>query len=57
MMITKDDLVKIGFGNSQAIDIIKKAKALMVGKGFVYYDNRRLGRVPVEEIIGTKVNL
>ncbi len=59
MLITKDDLIKLGFGNSQASDIIRKAKKLMVSKGFTYYDNRRLGKVPiatVEEILGMKLD-
>lgn len=57
IMITKVELEKLGFGTSQASDIIRKAKRLMVNKGFGYYDNRRLGRVPVEaveEILGTE---
>ena len=56
IMITKIELEKLGFGTSQSSDIIRKAKRLMINKGFGYYDNRRLGRVPVEaveEILGT----
>lgn len=58
IMITRIELVQLGFGTSQASDIIRKAKRLMVNKGFGYYDNRRLGRVPVEaveEILGTEL--
>lgn len=50
----------LGFGISQSSDIIRKAKKLMVNKGFAYYDNKRLGRVPVEsveEILGLKITL
>lgn len=60
MTITKNELISLGFGTSQSSDIIRKAKKLMVSKGFGYYDNRRLGRVPleaVEEILGLKINL
>ncbi|WP_270301712.1 DUF3173 domain-containing protein [Terrisporobacter petrolearius] len=60
MTITKKDLTELGFGNSQSSDIIRKAKRLMVNKGFTYYENRRLGRVPleaVEEILGFKINI
>lgn len=60
MMITKNELIALGFGGSQSSDIIRKAKRLMVNKGYGYYDNRRLGRVPleaVEEILGFKINL
>lgn len=54
-MITKNELRQLGFGPSQCSDIIRKAKRLMVNKGYGYYDNRRLGCVPieaVEEILG-----
>lgn len=60
MMITKNDLIAMGFGVSQSSDIIRKAKKLMVNKGYGYYDNRRLGRVPleaVEEILGLKIRI
>ena len=59
IMITKIELEKLGFGTSQSSDIIRKAKRLMINKGFGYYDNRRLGRVPVEaveEILGTELD-
>lgn len=58
--ITKNELLEIGFGPSQSADIIRKAKYLMVGKGFTYYTSKRLGRVPVsavEEILGFKIDL
>lgn len=54
-MITKKELLELGFGPSQSSDIIRKAKCLMVKKGYAYYSNRRLGCVPVEaveEILG-----
>lgn len=59
-MISKNDLIALGFGGSQSSDIIRKAKRLMVNKGYGYYDNRRLGKVPleaVEEILGLKIEL
>ena len=55
VMIKKNDLLEMGFGVSQSSDIIRKAKRLMVNKGYGYYNNRRLGCVPieaVEEILG-----
>lgn len=60
MTITKNELMALGFGVSQSSDIIRKAKRLMVNKGYAYYDNKRLGRVPVEaveEILGLKITL
>lgn len=59
-MITKKELIKLGFGPSQSSDIIRKAKHLMVNKGYDYYSNRKLGCVPIEaieEILGTKLKL
>lgn len=57
-MITKVELSQLGFGPSQCSDIIRKAKRLMVNKGYGYYANRRLGCVPVEaieEILGIRL--
>ncbi|WP_429975767.1 DUF3173 domain-containing protein [Enterococcus sp. DIV0086] len=56
--ITKKELCDLGFGPSQSSDIIRKAKYLMVNKGYSYYASKRLGRVPVsavEEILGFKI--
>ncbi|MGY5218528.1 DUF3173 domain-containing protein [Enterococcus hirae] len=57
--LTKKELTELGFGTSQSADIIRKAKAHMVKKGFSYYSSKRLGRVPVssvEEILGIKLS-
>ncbi|MDA2046312.1 DUF3173 domain-containing protein [Bacillus cereus group sp. MYBK40-2] len=57
--LTKQELINLGFGPSQSADIIRKAKCLMVNKGFGYYSSRRLGRVPVssvEEILGFTID-
>ncbi|HFE9852564.1 TPA: DUF3173 domain-containing protein [Enterococcus faecalis] len=56
--ITKKELCDLGFGPSQSSDIIRKAKYLMVNKGYSYYARKRLGRVPVsavEEILGFRI--
>lgn len=56
--MSKKELLELGYGPGQASDIIRKAKYLMKNKGFAYYDNKRLGRVPVEaveQILGTKL--
>lgn len=58
-MITKNELKELGFGPSQSSNIIRKAKCLMVNKGYGYYNNRRLGCVPmeaVEEILGISLS-
>lgn len=56
--ITKIELMELGFGPSQSSDIIRKAKYLMVNKGYGYYSSKKLGRVPVtavEEILGFNI--
>lgn len=56
----KNVLMALRFGVSQSSDIIRKAKRLMVNKGFAYYDSKRLGRVlveAVEEILELKITL
>lgn len=53
--ISKDDLVKIGYKEHTAISIIRQAKQNMVQQGYSFYNNKRLGRVPitaVETILG-----
>ncbi|MBC1445490.1 DUF3173 domain-containing protein [Listeria welshimeri] len=53
--LTKDDLIKLGYGSSASESLIREAKAYMVNQGFEYYKNRRLGRVPlnaIEAILG-----
>ncbi|NLS36357.1 DUF3173 family protein [Staphylococcus pseudintermedius] len=53
----KKDLVELGYGTSFSADIIKKAKELMITKGHIYYQSRKLDRVPreaVEEILGIR---
>lgn len=58
MIITKADLIKISFTKSTAQGIIREARALMIQKGFSFYNNKRLGNVPkeaIEEITGLKL--
>ena len=58
--VTKEDLIQLGFGTSQAQTIIRLAKHYMVQEGFDYYSSRRLGRVPVhavEHILGITVKV
>ncbi|MBF2456582.1 DUF3173 family protein [Listeria welshimeri] len=53
--LTKDDLIKLGYGSSSSESLIREAKIYMVNQGFDYYKNRRLGRVPkkaIEAILG-----
>ncbi|EHY0679240.1 DUF3173 family protein [Listeria monocytogenes] len=48
--LTKDDLIKLGYGSSASESLIREAKVYMVNQGFEYYKNRRLGRVPLKAI-------
>ncbi|EKQ3612485.1 DUF3173 domain-containing protein [Enterococcus faecalis] len=50
LIVTKEELMNLGYGKYQAEDIIRKAKAIMVSKGYSYYLNKRLGRVPVSSV-------
>lgn len=56
-VISKEELIAVGYPKTTAQGIIREAKALMVRRGYVFYNNKRLGRVPkeaVEEITGVK---
>lgn len=49
-----------GYSESQSKKIIKQAKLILVNKGFQWYKNKRVGRVPmkiVEDILGFELNL
>lgn len=53
--INKDDLIKMGYKEHTAISIIRQAKQNMIQQGYSFYNNKRLGRVPitaVETILG-----
>ncbi|NAA53769.1 DUF3173 domain-containing protein [Enterococcus faecalis] len=58
LIVSKEELMNLGYGKYQAEDIIRKAKAIMVSKGYSYYLNKRLGRVPVsavESVLGIEL--
>lgn len=48
--MTKDELIKLGYGKDAAIKIIRTAKRNLVQEGLEYYSNSRLGRVPVQAV-------
>jgi len=54
--VTKNELMGLeGYTENVAKNIIKMAKAKLVESGFEFYNNSKLGRVPitiVEEILG-----
>lgn len=54
-LISKLDLIHLGYSDYLASKIIRETKRLLVKQGFSYYNNRRIGKVPaaaVEKIIG-----
>ena len=58
--MNKEDLIKMGYNPYTAVSIIRQAKQIMVQKGYAFYNNRRLGNVPivaVEEILGVSLNM
>lgn len=50
ILINKDDLIKLGFPEHTAKNIIAEAKKIMVNNGFQYYNNRKLGLVPADAV-------
>ena len=58
--ITRQDLVSLGYQSETARKIIAQAKSILISRGYLFYDNRRLGRVPVnvvEEILGVQLEV
>lgn len=56
--ISKEDLHKLGYTLHTSSTIIRQAKQIMVQRGYPFYNNKRLGYVPinvVEEIIGVSL--
>lgn len=53
--MVRSDLIALGYGNGESVTYIAKAKRLMAERGYSYYKNPRLARVPVyilEELFG-----
>ena len=58
--ITRQDLVQLGYKSETSRKIIAQAKLILISRGYPFYDNRRLGRVPVnvvEEILGVQLEV
>ncbi|MGO0154611.1 DUF3173 domain-containing protein [Leuconostoc mesenteroides] len=58
-MISKNELINMGFKPHQAETIIRQAKILMVNDGYGYYNNKRVAVAPrskVEKIIGVPLS-
>ncbi|GAB2023781.1 DUF3173 domain-containing protein [Pseudolactococcus yaeyamensis] len=57
-MITKDDLIDLGFKPTTATEIIHQARGLLTERGFTFYNRKRLMVVPksvVSEILATEL--
>lgn len=50
-IVDKNDLMTLtGYSQSQCKKLIREAKANLVASGFSWYDNKRVGRVPLKTI-------
>lgn len=49
--VTKNDIMRLtGYSESQSKKLIRIAKAKLVAEGFDWYDNKRVGRVPIKTV-------
>lgn len=55
-IVNKEDIIKLtGYSESQSKKLIREAKRKLVTDGFYWYNNKRVGRVPlktIEELLG-----
>ncbi|HEN4419272.1 TPA: DUF3173 family protein [Streptococcus agalactiae] len=58
--VDKNDLMALtGYSQTQCKKLIREAKVNLVANGFSWYDNKRVGRVPlktVEDILGFQLS-
>lgn len=54
--VDKNDLMQLtGYTQSQCQKLIREAKLILIKDGYSWYDNKRVGRVPlktIEDILG-----
>lgn len=59
-IVDKNDLMRLtGYSQSQCKKLIRKAKLELVAEGFSWYNNKRIGRVPlktIEDILGFQLS-
>lgn len=59
-IVDKNDLMTLtGYSQSQCAKLIRTAKIKLVSEGFSWYDNKRVGRVPlktIEDILGFQLS-
>ena len=57
-VVDKNDLMElIGYSETQASKLIRKAKSQLVQEGFEWYKNRRVPIIPLESIPGIQIQL
>jgi hypothetical protein len=49
-LLSKKDLMELGYSDWTSADIIRRAKKVMVNKGYVFYESKRRGLVPIEAV-------
>ncbi|MDY5636067.1 MAG: DUF3173 family protein [Streptococcus orisratti] len=59
-LVDKNDLIVLtGYSQSQCKKLIREAKINLVANGFSWYNNKRVGRVPlksIEDILGFRLS-
>ena len=58
--MSKNELMQLGYKEHTSVAIIRQAKQTMVKQGYAFYNNKRLGRVPisvVENILGISIQV
>ncbi|ETC91542.1 TPA: DUF3173 domain-containing protein [Enterococcus faecalis] len=58
VFIDKNELIEQGYPKHTAQNIIRQSKKIMVQRGYPFYMNKRVGRVPkevVESILGCEL--
>lgn len=59
-IVDKNDLMALtGYSQSQCQKLIREAKINLAANGFSWYDNKRVGRVPlktIEDILGFQLS-
>lgn len=48
--ITRQDLISLGYKSETARKVIAQAKSILITRGYLFYDNKRLGRVPTDVV-------
>lgn len=47
---TRQDIIKLGFSRYYADKIFKECKVLLITKGYSFYRNKKIKRIPISAI-------